>query len=41
MGYKIYEFVLSNVRKVSEFEIVFTRNNTVSQKELDVSGIWA
>lgn len=40
LGYKAYEFELENTMTVSEFEIVFTRDNIVSQKEIDYKEIW-
>jgi len=40
LGYKIYEFKLENTKQVSDFEIIFTRDNIVSQKEIDYKEIW-
>ena len=40
LGYKVYEFQLENTRQVSDFEIIFTRDNIVSQKEIDYKEIW-
>lgn len=40
LGYKVYEFALEDTRKISEFEIVFTRDNIVSQREIDYKEIW-
>lgn len=40
LGYKIYKFILKNIRQVSEFEIVFTRDNIVNQQELSYKEIW-
>ena len=40
LGYKVYEFILENTRKISDFEIVFTRDNIVSQREIDYKEIW-
>lgn len=35
LGYKVYEFEISNFRFVSEFEICFTRDSIISQTEID------
>lgn len=35
LGYKIYEFDISDCRTVSEFEIVFTRNSILRQREIN------
>ena len=40
LGYKIYEFELKEVRRVSDFEIVFTRDNINSQTEILYDEIW-
>lgn len=40
IGFKIYEFELKDVKVVSDFELVFTRDNIISQRELDKSEIW-
>ena len=41
LGYRIYEFELQNTKTVSEFEIIFTRDNIVSQKEINYKEVWA
>ena len=40
MGYKVLEFEITRCRTVSEYEIVFTRDSIVSQREIDYSLIW-
>ena len=40
LGYRVYEFELRNTKKVSDFEIIFTRDNIVNQKEIDYKEIW-
>lgn len=40
LGYKIYEFELKDTREVSDFEIIFTRDNIINQKELNYKEIW-
>lgn len=40
MGYKVYEFEISEYRVVSEYEIVFTRECVVSQREIPADEIW-
>ena len=40
MGYKVYEFEVTEWRYVSMYEIVFTRESIVSQREIDYSQIW-
>lgn len=40
LGYKVYEFKLQNTRQISPFEIVFTRDNIIEQKEIDYKEIW-
>lgn len=40
LGYKVFEFELINTKNVSEFEIIFTRDNIVKQTEIDYKEIW-
>lgn len=40
MGYKVWEFEIKCCRVVSEYEIVFTRDNIISQREIDYTAIW-
>ena len=40
LGYRIYEFELRDTKTVSEFEIIFTRDNILTQKEIDYKEIW-
>jgi len=35
LGYKVYEFEISHCRAVSEYEICFTRDCIISQREID------
>lgn len=40
MGYKVWEFEITSCRVVSEYEIVFSRDSIVSQREIDYAEIW-
>lgn len=40
LGYKVYEFELANTKEVSDFEIIFTRDNIVQQREINYKEIW-
>lgn len=40
LGYKVYEFELVNIKEVSDFEIIFTRDNIVQQREINYKEIW-
>lgn len=40
LGYRVYEFELENTKQISDFEIIFTRDNIVSQREFDYREIW-
>lgn len=40
LGYKVYEFELVNTKEVSDFEIIFTRDNIVQQREINYKEIW-
>ena len=40
LGYNIYEFELDNIKRVSDFEIIFTRDNILSQRQMDYKEIW-
>lgn len=39
MGYEVWEFEISNCRKVSEYEIAFTRDSIISQRIIDYKEI--
>lgn len=39
LGYKVYEFELINIKEVSDFEIIFTRDNIVQQREINYKEI--
>ena len=40
LGYKVYEFQLNNTKQISNFEIIFTRDNIINQKEINYKEIW-
>ncbi len=40
LGYKVYEFEVSDVRTVSEYEVVFTRDSIKSVIAIDPADIW-
>ena len=40
MGYSVIEFEVTNVREVSEFEVVFTRDSIIKWDYIDPQGIW-
>ena len=40
LGYKVYEFEISNCKVVSEYEIAFTRESVLSQREIDPNTVW-
>ena len=40
MGYEVYEFEITLYREVSEYEIVFAREDIISQKVIDYREIW-
>ena len=40
LGYKIYEFEVSGCRVVSDYEIVFRREDIHSQKEIQISEVF-
>lgn len=40
LGYKVYEFEVSNVRTVNEYEVVFTRDSIESVIAIDPADIW-
>lgn len=40
LGYKIYEFQLVGTKQISDFEIIFTRDNIVQQREINYKEIW-
>jgi len=40
MGYKVYEFNISEGKTVSDFEMIFCRENIISQNEVLPEFIW-
>ena len=40
LGYKVYQFEVSNVKTVSEYEVVFTRDSIQSVIAIDPADIW-
>ena len=40
MGYSVIEFEVTNVREVSEFEVVFTRDSIIKWDYIDPCSIW-
>lgn len=40
IGYFVYEFEVENIREVSEYEVVFTRDSIRSCRRLDPQMIW-
>lgn len=40
LGYKVYQFEASNVKKVNEYEVVFTRDSIESVIAIDPADIW-
>lgn len=40
LGYKVYEFEVSNARTVNEYEVVFTRDSIESVIAIDPADIW-
>ena len=40
MGYSVIEFEVTNVREVSEFEVVFTRGSIIKWDYIDPCSIW-
>ena len=40
MGYEVWEFEIASYRQVSPYEIVFTREDIISQKIIDYKEIW-
>lgn len=40
LGYKVYQFEVTNVRTVSEYEVVFTRDSIKSVIAIDPADIW-
>ena len=40
LGYKVYQFEVSNVKTVSEYEVVFTRDSSQSVIAIDPADIW-
>lgn len=40
LGYKVYQFEVSNIKTVSEYEVVFTRDTIESVIAIDPADIW-
>ena len=40
LGYMLYEFEIKDAVRVSDFEIVFTRDNISAQREIAINEIW-
>lgn len=40
LGYKVYEFEVSNIKPVNEYEVVFTRDTIKSMVAIDPAIIW-
>lgn len=40
LGYGVYEFDVKNERKISDFEVIFTRDNIISQTAINMNEIW-
>ena len=40
LDYEVFEFEISECRKVSDFEICFTRDSILSKRQIDPSKIW-
>lgn len=40
LGYDIFEFTLQNIKQISEYEIIFTRDNIINQKQLKINDIY-
>lgn len=40
LGYKVFEFEILECRKVSDFEICFTRDSILGKRQIDPSKIW-
>ena len=40
MGYKVYEYEITEYRVVSEYEICFTRESILTQREIEYKEIW-
>lgn len=41
LGYKVYEFEVTNVKPVNEYEVVFTRDSIQSVIAIDPAEIWS
>lgn len=39
-GYRVYEFELGHTEHVSDFELIFTRDNILRQTEINKEDIW-
>ena len=40
LGYNVFEFEIFECRKVSDFEICFTRDSVLSKRQIEPSKIW-
>ena len=40
LGYKVYELELAETKQISDFEIIFTRDNIAGQREINYKEIW-
>lgn len=40
IGYKVYEFLVTDIKVVSDFEVIFIRKNILSQTEIEPKTIW-
>lgn len=40
LGYGVYEFDVKDERKISEFEVIFTRDNIIRQTAIQMEEIW-
>ena len=40
LGYRVYEFELRDAKKVNDFEFIFTRDNIISQREIDYREVY-
>ena len=40
LGYGVYEFDVKDERKISDFEVIFTRDNIIRQTAIQMEEIW-
>ena len=40
LGYGVYEFDVKDERKISDFEVIFARDNVISQTAINMNEIW-